>query len=184
MKTLTVMTTNRDKKAAAARVFAESSINIDFIELETPEIQAYTCEEVASASVAFVYDKIQKPVAVTDAGYFIPALNGFPGPFLKYINTMLRPEDILRMMENKTDRRIDLLETIAYMDATHSAKTFTSVIRGTLAREIRGEGRLFDSLFIPEGFTQTAAELDEGTMSRIYVDRFTHWCALQQFLEQ
>ena len=182
MSILTILTTNPEKQRVAKAVFAQSNIAIEFVAFETPEIQAYTCEEVAIASAAFAYEKFLKPVAVTDAGYFIKALNGFPGPFLKYVNTMLSPEEIVRMMEGKSDRQIDLLETVVYMDDQRKPLVFTSTVRGTLALKPRGKGRLFDQLFVPDGYTQTAGELGMDKMSEIYVERFTHWRRLEEFL--
>lgn len=184
MSLLTILTTNQEKQAQARAVFADSHIELSFAELETPEIQAYTCEEVASASAAYAYQELRCPLAVTDAGFFIKALNGFPGPFLKFVNTMLSTQDMLRMMEGKTDREIRLVETIVYIDERRDPKTFSSTILGELAHEPRGEGRLFDQLFIPIGQHKTAAELGLKKMSQIYLDQFTHWKSLRKFLEE
>lgn len=43
MKSLTILTTNQEKQAQAKASFDSSGFEIEFIELETPEIQAYTC---------------------------------------------------------------------------------------------------------------------------------------------
>ncbi len=182
MKSLTILTTNPEKQAQARTIFNSSGIALEFVVLETPEIQAYTCEEVATASALFAYEHLQRPVAVTDAGYFIRALHGFPGPFLKYVNTMLTSDDLLRVMSAYPDRRIDLVEAVVYVDAQRVPRIFTSAIQGLLAMEVRGEGRLFDRLFIPDGYTQTISELGEEKMRQVYIEQFTHWHRLKEFL--
>ncbi len=184
MSTLTILTTNPEKQAQARVVFQKSGFEIEFVELETPELQAFTCEEVAIASAKFAFEKLRKPVVVTDAGYFIKSLNGFPGPFLKYINEMLKAEDILRAMADKSDRTIELIETIAYFDGHDGPITFTSTIPGTIARDTQGIGRVFDQLFIPDGEIQTSAELGKGGMHAIYVRKFTHWNRLKSWLQE
>lgn len=184
MKRLAILTTNPEKQAQARVIFEDSGIHLDFIEFETPEIQAFTCEEVAIDSARFAVEKLKRPLAVTDAGYFIPALNGFPGPFLKYVNSMLSVEDLLQLMKGKPDRSIDLLETIAYIDERQGPVTFTSRISGIIASEPRGTGRIFDQLFIPDGYSKTAAELGEECMHTVYIERFTHWRSLKDYLQK
>lgn len=184
MKALTILTTNSEKQMQAKAAFSSSGIDLDFVALETPEIQAYTCEEVAKASAIYAFEKLQRPLAVTDAGFFIQALHGFPGPFLKYVNTMLSPQDVLRIMDGRADREIDLMEAIVYIDERGEPKIFSSTIPGDLALAPRGDGRLFDQLFIPKGYSQTSAEIGINGMSQIYLDGFTHWRDLRSFLEE
>ena len=57
-------------------------------------------------------EKLERPVIKSDVGYFIEALNGFPGPFLRYINDYLTSEEILKLMEDKENRTILLKECL------------------------------------------------------------------------
>ncbi|MEM4061829.1 MAG: non-canonical purine NTP pyrophosphatase, partial [Desulfurococcaceae archaeon] len=49
------------------------------------EIQSDSIEEVVLKSAMIAYAVLSKPVLVEDAGLFIEALNGFPGPYSSYV---------------------------------------------------------------------------------------------------
>ena len=98
-----------------------------------------------------VAKKLNKPVIKSDVGYFIPALKGFPGPFLKYINNMLSSEEVLKLMENKEDRRIILKECLTYATPEGKTKQFINEKNAKLCREPFGKGSTFDKIVIFEG---------------------------------
>lgn len=103
------VTTNKLKFAIAERFFANNSeYELVQISQETPEIQAASCEEIAAFSAQHIAKEIGEPCVVMDAGFFIPALGGFPGPFVKQVNNWLSEEQILRMLTADDDRSIYL----------------------------------------------------------------------------
>ena len=97
MKTIVFVTGNPYKFEVAQKSFENSDINIVQQEIETPEIQSTDVKEIASYSAKWAAEKLGKPVVLTDAGYYIKTLNGFPGPFIKYINKWLTAEDVLKL---------------------------------------------------------------------------------------
>ena len=86
------------------------------VPLETPEIQTLDVAEVARFSALWAARELGKPVLKTDVGYYLPALNGFPGPFVKWINQTLTPENILAMLGAEGERRILIREVLAYAE--------------------------------------------------------------------
>ena len=51
------------------------------IRVKAIEIQDDNLENIAKASVIDAAEKCRLPIIVEDAGLFINALNGFPGPY-------------------------------------------------------------------------------------------------------
>lgn len=100
------MTGNKYKFEIAQKVLENSNVELIQQKIETPEIQSSDVEEIASYSAKFAAEKLGKPVALTDAGWYINALNGFPGLFIKYINQWLTSDEILKLMEGKSDRSV------------------------------------------------------------------------------
>lgn len=78
---LAFVTGNKYKFEVVRKVLAEQGVTLVQQNLDTPEIQSANVEEVASYSATWASDRLQKPVIITDAGYYIKALNGFPGPY-------------------------------------------------------------------------------------------------------
>ena len=131
--------------------------------METPEIQSEDLREVAERSVLYAYDVLREPVMVEDAGLFIEALNGFPGPFSSYVYKTIGVEGILKLMRGVEDRRAKFVSVIAfYSPITEPVKFFTGEVEGRISEEARGsKGFGFDPIFIPaEGDGRTFGEMD------------------------
>lgn len=117
MKPIFFITGNAYKFQIAQEALASAGIELIQKELETPEIQSTIVEEIASFSAKWVCDLLKEPVIVSDAGYYIEALNGFPGPFIKYINEWLSADDILRLMAGKEDRAVIVKDCFSLLRA-------------------------------------------------------------------
>ena len=88
-KEIIMVTGNAGKYKIAKDIFIEKGLNLIQEKIETPEIQSYNVEDVSAYSALYAAKELNKPVIKSDVGYFIPALNGFPGPFVKYINALV-----------------------------------------------------------------------------------------------
>lgn len=86
MNSIFFITGNAYKFQIAQEALAGDGIELIQKELETPEIQSISIEEIASFSANWASNLLKESVIVSDAGYYIEAFNGFPGPFIKYIN--------------------------------------------------------------------------------------------------
>ncbi|WP_026152870.1 XTP/dITP diphosphatase [Methanocaldococcus villosus] len=141
-------------------------IKIQQINIKYPEIQG-SLEEVAEFGAKYVYNIIKKPVIVEDSGFFVEALNGFPGPYSRYVQETIGNEGILKLLEDKDNRNAYFKCVIGYCDE-NGVKLFSGIIRGKVSEEIRGEhGFAYDSIFIPEGESRTFAEMSREEKSRI-----------------
>lgn len=151
MNEIIMVTGNNGKYKVANDIFNKKGLNLIQEKIETPEIQSYNVEDVSAYSAIYAAKKINKAVIKSDVGYFIPALKGFPGPFVKYINGMLTSEEILKLMENKADRTIILKECLTYATPTGGTKQFINEEKATIALNAYGSGSTFDRIVIFEG---------------------------------
>lgn len=168
MKKVTFLTGNKGKWEIAKSIFADYGIELLQDKIETPEIQTLSVEEVAKFSVSYAVEKTGLNVMVSDVGHYIPALGGFPGPFIKFINQTLTPEDVLALMQGKQDRRVILRECFAYAEPNQEPVTFISEQQALIANLPEGEGSTIDRLLILEGFDRP-----KGTYSSDVI--FEHW---------
>lgn len=157
---ITFVTGNKKKFEIAQEAFLKSPFTLVQENLETPEIQSLSLAEVASFSARWACEKLNKPVFVTDAGYDIPALKGFPGPFIKYINSYLSATDLLQLMKEKEDRTIIHEECLAYCEPRKEPILFSSKTKGSLAQTPGKRGPTpITELFIPDGHTSPESDL-------------------------
>jgi len=173
-------TSNIHKFQEAKKVLAEYDIAAAMIKMNLLEIQDDDIQNIAKASVRDAVKKCRLPVIVEDAGLFIKALNGFPGPYSSYVNRTIGVDGILKLMRNIKDRNAYFLSVIAFSDPNKEEIIFfLGKVEGSIAYEARGEsGFGFDPVFIPiEGNGRTFAE-----MSTEEKNRFSHRArALRKF---
>ena len=149
------LTTNELKFKLAKNYFDE----LDDYELaqhtfETPEIQDASCEEIARYSAVYAAREIGEPCLKMDAGFFITALGGFPGPFVKYVNEWLSEEKILALLADETDRSAYFLDATVVGFPDGSSQVFTKKYTGSIAQpgNYRPSKWPANSLFIPDGY--------------------------------
>lgn len=65
-----------------------------------------------------------------DGGCYVEALNGFPGPFIKYINKWLYAQDFLRIMHGKKNRRMVWKTCLTYCEPNKKPAIFESYFKG------------------------------------------------------
>jgi XTP/dITP diphosphohydrolase len=119
-------------------------------------------------------------VVAEDAGFFVEALQGFPGPYSSYVYRKLGVEGILKLMKDVTERRAYFCSALAYSSGGHCF-CFEGKVRGTVSLSPRGaRGFGFDPIFIPiDADGRTFAEMEVGEKNR-----FSHRAiAFRKFFE-
>jgi XTP/dITP diphosphohydrolase len=144
-----------------------------------PEIQADDLEPIAAASAKAAAIDLNIPVLVDDSGIFIHALNGFPGPYSRFVEDHLGNPRVLKLMENETNREAYFKTVIAFCEPGKEPMTFSGIVEGKIAFEERGSGGFgFDPIF--EYGEKTFGELGtefKNTIShrRRALDKFIEW---------
>jgi XTP/dITP diphosphohydrolase len=143
-------TGNLHKFDEAKRVLAEFDIATAMIKIKMSEIQDDDIENIAKVSALEAAQRSQLPIIVEDAGLFIEALNGFPGPYSKYVYHTIGMEGILTLLKNHQNRKAYFKSVVAFNDIEGAAKCFIGVAEGKIMEEIRGiSGFGFDPFFKP-----------------------------------
>ena len=169
MKKITYVTGNWAKLKSAQLILEPLGFEIDNIKMETTEIQADTVDEVAAYSAKEASDKLKCSVLKNDSGIFVEALGGFPGPYTHYVDDKLGEDGLLKLLEGETNRNACFIEAFAYCEHGKAPVVFTSVTKGTIAKEKSGKyGWSWDFIFIPEGKDKTFANFPDE-------ERFKLW---------
>lgn len=109
-------------------------LDYDFNEGRGLDIQQITKSKLAQAKKAFP----GKRLIVDDRGFFIPALNGFPGPFVKLLLDSFSYPGIIKLMQGETDRRAIFSFTVGYFDGEKD-HIFVADEEGFIIDEPRGD---------------------------------------------
>ncbi|MGH7204452.1 MAG: non-canonical purine NTP pyrophosphatase [Candidatus Levyibacteriota bacterium] len=143
------------------------------------EIQADSLEEIALDKAEQASQIINDPFIVSDTGWEIPALRGFPGIYMHYVNEWFTPQDFLNLIKPYKDRSVIIKQSICYRDQKQT-KTFSFERKGIILEESRGKGRSGDMIF---SFRADKKSIAECRNDKVYYmdatetvwDEFAQW---------
>lgn len=151
------------------------------------EIQDSSLLNIAKHAALNAYRNLGKPVLVEDAGLFIDALKGFPGPYSSYVFKTIGITGILKLMENISNRKACFKSATVLIYEPFIISSIGKTC-GIICQKPRGmQGFGFDPIFVPEGSNKTFAE-----MSIDEKNRYSHrakavekaFSTLRQYLEK
>ena len=153
-------TSNRHKFREIKALASRLGIKVKMFRFKGFEIQSENLAEIAKRCLMEALERIEAPAMVEDAGLFVEALNGFPGPYSSYVYKAIGYRGILKLLEGVKDRRAYFLSAIAFGGPKIGVRVFTGRCDGRITFEARGEsGFGFDPIFQPEGSDKTFAEM-------------------------
>lgn len=170
ISTYILATGNENKWREAQRILSSlgSSIALVRQNVDLPELQAATTQQVAIEKVRVAFDSVRAPVIVEDTGFEIEALGGFPGPFIKFWERLGGLASICRAVDGTANRNATAVCVLGVCIRDGTASAIEGRIDGTIAAEPAGaHGFGWDAIFIPRGESRTFAEMTNEEKDRI-----------------
>lgn len=173
---LRYVTSNEGKVREA---LAHLDDDVEAVEYEYMEPQADSLVEIAAYGAETAFESLpgSSPVIVDDAGLFIAAFDGFPGPYSAYVEERLGIDRVARLTLAEDNQSARFRAAIGYADG-ETIETFTGDVRGQIVSP-RGDGGFgYDPIF--EHGEQTFAEMTVGEKNAVShrgraLERFADW---------
>ena len=159
-----LVTGNAGKINEARRIVGHE---LEYEPLDLPEIQSLDLNEVLENKAREAFRRLGRAVVVEETGLFLDAMNGFPGPLVKWMLESIGPEGIAKACLGMGDMNAQARCALAYFDGQRlvSAQGET---RGSLVLEpIGSQGFGWDPIFIPEESERTYAQLSAEEKDQI-----------------
>ncbi len=128
MKTLIFATSNTGKFAwleRALRIAEMHDVQPIMKKMDLVEIQSDSIEAISLHKAEQAYALVKQPVLVLDGGFYIKELNGFPGPFLRYMIDQMGVHAIAKLAGTLTDTSCSFKNVVTYMDENGQPHQFT-----------------------------------------------------------
>jgi XTP/dITP diphosphohydrolase len=178
------VTSNLHKFQEAHRVLSKYKIATAKLRVDAIEIQDDSLENIAKTSALDAVKNCGLPIFVEDAGLFVEALNGFPGPYSSYVYRTVGTKGILKLMKNKKNRTAYFQSVIAFSSPKEQPTCFIGEVMGRISLQERGtEGFGYDPIFEPskgDGRTfaeMTTAEKNQFSHRAEALSKFAEWYA-------
>lgn len=176
MKRLVFATNNAHKLEEVSAILGDKIELLSLKDIgchtDIPET-ADTLEGNALLKSFYIFDNYHLDCFADDTGLEVEALDGAPGVYsARYAGgeghdaqaNMLK---LLREMEGKENRKAQFRTAISLI-LDGKQYLFEGIIKGKIIREKRGDsGFGYDPIFVPEGYSQTFAELGNDIKNKI-----------------
>ncbi len=159
-----LVTGNEGKRREVERLLGGS---VESVGIDLPEVQSLDLLEVLEGKADEAWRRLQRPLVVEETGLELVALNGFPGPLVKWMLEAVGAEGIARTGLALGESGIAARCALLYTDGQRRVVA-EGITRGRLVLPGRGDGGFgWDPVFEPEGETKTYGELRPEEKDRI-----------------
>lgn len=147
---------------------------------EINEIQTDKTDVLIRDKTLRAFNIIRRPLIVDHTGLEFDLLGGFPAGLTSVFYDKLKSEGIAEIIGKSANPGVYATTAIGYCDGSQ-VHSFEGRVRGTVSDTPRGsEGFQWDTIFIPDGYDKTYAELgnrkkNEISMRRIAFDKLVNF---------
>ena len=174
----------RDIVGDRVEVLSLSDINCND---DIPET-ADTLQGNALIKARYIYEKYGVDCFADDTGLEVEALDGAPGVYsARYAGEECDSEaNMKKLLHNLTDKnnRNAQFRTVIALIINGEERLFNGIVKGVIATEKMGtSGFGYDPIFIPEGFSESFAQMD-SSMKNSISHRYRATEELSKFLKE
>lgn len=170
MQRLTVVTGNKNKLNEIIRIFGKSAPNLEIVsqEIDLPELQGEP-EEICKQKVKLAAQRIDGLVVVEDTSLCFNALQGLPGPYVKWFYDKIGNHGLYNLLSAYPDKT----GYAQCIFALHNNKLkvepilFVGKCFGTIVEPKGNNNFGWDPIFKPDDHEQTFAEMDQDIKNKI-----------------
>jgi inosine triphosphate pyrophosphatase len=153
------------------------------VDMDLTEIQEIDAHKIIAAKLVEAQRYQSGAFMVEDTSLYLDAMNGLPGPLVKWFLKTVGIEGIYKLSESFGSVRATACTIIGYADEDGNLLFFEGSIEGILVPPRGADGFGWDPLFQPDGYQKTFAEMTpeekkQCSMRRLAVKR------LRRHLEQ
>jgi len=178
--TLYFITGNKNKFDEAQTILGD--ISLEQLDIDLPEIQEIDAHAVVRAKLEAALDHHSGPFIVDDVSVRCEALNGLPGPMIKWFLKSFSLGELHGLLDKLGNTNTEVSLLIGYAHNRGDIHFFEGVVRGEIVAP-RGESFGWDPIFLPEGSDKTYGEMSYEEKNKMSHRRLA-LNKLKEFLEK
>lgn len=168
MKTITFVTGNANKLKEVVAILSDQvgDFNIINKSVDLEEIQG-TVEEVTIHKAKSASIIINGPVLVEDTCLGFDAMNNLPGPYIKWFVKAIGLTGLVDMLYKFENKGANAICTFGFCEPGKDPILFQGITHGTIVASRGPTNFGWDSVFQPDDYNQTYAEMDKALKNSI-----------------
>lgn len=155
---ISLITGNHFKIETAQLALKPFNIIVEGYKTELPEIQDDLVSEIAYHTAIEEARNLNKPVMREDHGFAIEALDGFPGPYMAFVERKLSPQQVLNLMKNEKNRNATFDLALTYVDPINKIQhELVSKVKCKIITEIKTDENMSEDNSYDPGWSSIIA---------------------------
>lgn len=170
------MSGNAHKITEVQRILSPVGVDVMAVSKKIEELQTEDVERLVRDKLVKAFEAIGRPLFVEHTGLYLSGLNGLPAGLTQIFWDRLQADRFADLVAGLGDAKVTAKTVLGYCDG-REIHLFEGAIDGTVPRMPTGPTHFqWDCLFVPNGSTQTFAEMgaakDDISMRRKALDLF------------
>ncbi|KAG0166040.1 nucleoside triphosphate pyrophosphohydrolase ham1 [Apophysomyces sp. BC1034] len=166
LRKVVFVTGNKNKLVEVQQILA-GTIDVESHKVDLPELQG-TSQDIAKQKCKLAAETLNGPCITEDTCLCFNAMNGLPGPYIKWFMESLGHDGLNKMLAGFDDKSGYALCTFAYCKGPgHEPIVFEGITPGKIVPPRGSAAFGWDAVFQPDGFDQTYAELPKDVKNTI-----------------
>lgn len=158
------ITGNTNKAREASRLLNKEVVAID---IDLPEYQG-SIEFIARKKAEEALKHTNPPLLVEDIGLYFDELGGLPGPYIKwFLNSMSTTKLASLACPNTNAKAVCAVAYVNSEDGVEVVKVISRECHGHVVSPRGNNGFGWDTIFMPDGYSQTYAEMSNELKNEI-----------------
>jgi len=173
------ITGNKDKLEEAQSILP----GIQGFEADLDEIQSLNAQEIIEHKLKQAYEHKEGEFVVEDTSVYIDALNGLPGPLIKWFLKTVGIDGLAKIASCLEDNSATAKVIVGYAKSKDDIHFFEGETKGQIV-EPRGEGGFgWDPIFLPDGYSKTFGEMSREEKNEISMRKIA-LTKLKEFIDK
>lgn len=150
------VTGNKGKLAEARAVLGD----VESLDVDLPEIQEIDAHAIIEEKLIEGLKHKEGDLIVEDTSLYLDALNGLPGPLIKWFLKTIGNEGLVRLTDKLGNNKAQAKTVLGYAKNANEVTYFKGVIEGEVVPPAGENGFGWDPIFKPVGHDKTFAQMD------------------------
>lgn len=153
--------------------FAEMSAvmpGIEQIDLDLPELQEIDPQAIIHEKLRLACERVEPPIMVEDTSLYLTALQGLPGPLIKWFLKALKPVGVYDLAARSGDTSATARTVIGVAWSSSDFQYFDGAVSGSVVSP-RGKEFGWNTIFLPVGSTKTFGEMTDAERLQVSMRR-------------
>jgi non-canonical purine NTP pyrophosphatase (RdgB/HAM1 family) len=145
--------------------------NVKQLNIDLSEIQNDDPKEIVRVKILEAFKHKKGGFIVEDTSLYLDCLNGLPGPFIKWFLKKIGNRGLFNLTKKLGNNRAEAKTIIGYAKNPKSIYYFEGSIKGKIISPKGNSNFGWDSIFQPDGFSKSFAELTKEEKNKISMRR-------------